>query len=50
MFHPLRNGGEIECVDTPKDSGELEDIRVRQGIPAEYLSAESLSKMFKQQQ
>jgi hypothetical protein len=47
MCHPLRHSGEVERVDTPEDSGELEDIWVRQGVPEDNLSAESLNETFK---
>ena len=43
MGHPLRHSGEIERVDASEDSGELEDIWVRQGIPEDDLSAKSLN-------
>ena len=48
VCHPFRHGGKIERVNAPEDSGEFEDIRVRQGIPEDNLSAKSLNTMFKQ--
>jgi len=44
MCHPLRHTGEIERVNAPEDSSELEDIWVGQRVPENNLFAKSLNE------
>lgn len=45
MHHQLRNGGETVGICVPRDTEELQDVRVRQRTPENNFPIESLERM-----